>query len=255
MFFFVSKAVAFAISPLNWIIALFIMALLTRNQVKKKKRFLAAGIMLLILTNPFIVNTVFRQWETPSRRINDIARSYDAGILLGGAMRYYNAETNRMVYGHSVDRLIQAVTLYREGKIRKIVVSGGSGFVFDRYLKESELLRDVMLQLAVPDSDIVLEKASRNTHENAAYTASLLREKFPGGSFVLITSAYHMPRSMACFAKEGIVADAFAVDEHSRKAGLTPNRLFLPDPASLQAWHILFHEWAGCLAYKMAGYL
>ena len=255
MFFFLSKTVAFFISPLTWILVLLIAAWIIKRPALRKKLFVWSVILLLVFSNPFLRSFAFKQWEIPATRISEIKQPYDVGILMGGAMRFYHEESGRLVYGNSVDRLIQAMTLYREGKIRKILVTGGSGFLFSQDIKEAIYLKKVLLRFSIPENDILIESGSRNTYENAVYSTALLKERFPGGKFLLITSGYHMRRSLACFRKAGLHPWAFSVDTYTGKTLYTPDRIFLPGTVHLQAWDILLHEIAGYSAYKLAGYL
>jgi uncharacterized SAM-binding protein YcdF (DUF218 family) len=255
MFFIFSKILYFIFSPLNWIIAFLLMGLFTKKAARKKK-FITTGIVLLILfSNPFILNTFMRTWEIPSRRIDSIKIPYDAGVLLGGAMRYYNSEMDRVVYGSSADRFIQCMSLYKKGKIKKILISGGSGLLLQQQYKEAEQLKKVLLEMNIPDQDILIENQSKNTRENALFSAQILKKNFPGNKILLITSGYHMRRSLGCFKKAGINPDPFSVDEHSGKRQFTPDKLIIPDVAILQYWDILLHEWIGYVSYWIAGYV
>ncbi|MEP7171264.1 MAG: YdcF family protein, partial [Bacteroidota bacterium] len=255
MFFILSKILYFIFSPLNWIITILLIGLFSKKP-RRKKNFITTGIVLLILfTNPFILNISIHAWEIPSCRIGSIKEAYDVGVVLGGAMRYYNSEMDRVVYGSSVDRLIQSISLYREGKIKKILVSGGSGLLLLQQYKEAELLKKVLLEMNIPDQDILIENQSKNTRENAFFSAQILKNNYPGGRILLITSGYHMRRSLGCFKKAGINPDPFSVDEHSGKVQYTPDKLIMPDAANLQSWDALLHEWGGYVSYWMVGYI
>jgi uncharacterized SAM-binding protein YcdF (DUF218 family) len=255
MFFILSKILYFIFSPLTWIVAFLLIGLFTKKP-NRKKRFYVTGIVLLILfSNPFLLNKTMHAWEIPSRRIDSIKEEYDVGVLLGGAMRYYNSEMDRVVYGSSADRFIQTVSLYKKGKIKKILISGGSGLLLEQKYKEAELLKKVLLEMCIPDQDILIENNSKNTHENALFSAGILKKDFSGKKILLITSGYHMRRSLGCFKKTGIPVDPFSVDEHSGNGQYTPDKLFIPDVAILESWNILLHEWGGYFSYWLAGYI
>src|SRR6185436_6828582 len=255
MFFVLSKILYFIFSPLNWIIALVLSGLITKKATRKR-RLIKSGIVLLILfTNPFILNFFMHGWEIPSRRIDSIKEPYDVGVVLGGAMRYYNSSMDRVVYGTSVDRFMQCIQLYKEGKIKKILISGGSGMLLQQQYKEAEHLRKVLVTMNIPDKDILIENRSKNTRENAVFSSKILKTEFPGKKILLITSGYHMRRSLGCFKKAGVNPDPFSVDEHSGKLQFTPDKLIVPDPAILESWDILLHEWIGYASYWFAGYV
>src|SRR5258705_3958849 len=106
MFFILSKILYFIFSPLSWIITFLLIGLFLKNATRKKKCFKWGIVFLVLFTNPFILNTSMRAWEIPSRRIDSINEVYDVGVVLGGAMKYYNSEMDRVDYGSSVDRVI-----------------------------------------------------------------------------------------------------------------------------------------------------
>jgi uncharacterized SAM-binding protein YcdF (DUF218 family) len=255
MFFIFSKILDFTISPLVWCIVLFLLALISKNQARKRKYFIAGFSMLILFTNPFIVNKVLGSWEIKPYSSNKINRGYDVAIVLGGESRYYNTETGRLVYGNGIDRLLQAVALYRQKKVKKILLSGGSGYLLMQNIKESVLLKQVLLDMNIPDSDVIIETQSRNTYENALMSAAILKSNLYGKRYLIITSAFHMRRTIACFNKQGITGDAFPVDEHSSESIFTPEGIFIPDAGVLSAWDMLFHEWVGIGIYKISGYI
>ncbi|MFI5219309.1 MAG: YdcF family protein [Bacteroidia bacterium] len=255
MFFILSKILYFIFSPLSWILAFIIAGMFLKNSTKKKK-FLITGLLLLVLfSNPFLLNTVMHAWEIPARKINEIQKPYEVGVLMGGSMRYYNTEMERIVFGQGADRLLKCVELYKEKRIKKILLTGGSGLLLMQQYKEAELLKNLILKMNIPEQDIIIENQSKNTYENAKMSSEILKKDFPEKNILLITSAFHMRRSLACFAKQGIAADPFSVDERSGTGQYTPDKIIIPDAEYLMQWDVLFHEWIGCVSYKVAGYL
>ncbi|MEO8150205.1 MAG: YdcF family protein [Bacteroidia bacterium] len=194
-------------------------------------------------------------WEIRAYSSNKINQAYDVGIVMGGASRYYNPETKRLVYGNGIDRVMQAVELYQQKKIKKILLTGGSGYVLLQQIKEADLLKKMLVNMHIPDSDVIEERQSRNTFENAKMSADILKSNLYGKRYLIITSAFHIRRTLACFNKQGISADVFPVDEHANGNSYTPDKLIVPDTGSLSNWEILFHEWTGMLIYKFAGYI
>jgi uncharacterized SAM-binding protein YcdF (DUF218 family) len=102
--------------------------------------------------------------------------------------------------------------LYKLGKIKKILISGGSGSLLYPDESESEDLYDFCMIAGVRKKDILLENQSRNTHENAIYSLKIIEEENIEGKVLLITSAFHMRRSIGCFKKEKIQFDSFSTD-------------------------------------------
>ena len=239
----------------QWIVACFLLAWFVRNEKKRKQFFLAGLLLLLILSNPFIVNRILQWWEVPSVNSSSITLPYDVGIVLGGSMRYYNNETQRVVYGSSVDRVLQAIQLYHDKKIKKILLSGGSGYVLMPDWKEAAWLAQMIYKCGIPEEDVIVENESRNTYENAVFAARILKTNQYGNRFLLITSATHMRRSLLCFEKAALTVEPYPVDERSGKGIYTPDKIIVPDVENINNWDTLIHEWLGMISYKLAGYI
>jgi len=255
VFFVLSKILDFFVTPLAWIIVLLILSFILREKKKTQHRLrITSLVLLLIFTNPWLVSRVIWWWEVPAVKSEQIDKPYDVGVVLGGSMRYYDPSVNRVVYSSSVDRLLQALQLYHDGKIRKILLSGGSGFVNYQDWKESGLIAKVLLKSGVKEDDIILENGSRNTYENAVNSVALLRSGDYGSRVLLITSAFHMRRSLMCFEKTGFKVDPFSVDLRSAIHINTLDRYIQPDAECMVQWDMLIHEWVGILMYKMMGY-
>ncbi|MDQ3108369.1 MAG: YdcF family protein, partial [Bacteroidota bacterium] len=118
-----------------------------------------------------------------------------------------------------------------------------------------EKIREFLHKAGIPDSIMIYEIQSRNTHENALFTKPVLAKEVPGGRYLLVTSAFHMRRSLACFAKEGIRVTPYSVDRYSGPWKFEFDYMFLPTAETLGDWNILFHEWVGCISYKFSGYI
>jgi uncharacterized SAM-binding protein YcdF (DUF218 family) len=255
MFFALSKVLDFILSPVFWLVVLLFLGIIVKNQ-KWKRKFIVSGLVcLLFFSNPFISNKVMELWEIPLYNSSSITQPYDIAILLGGSLRYNDTVIGRPIYSHSVDRLNQAISLYKRGKAKKILISGGSGFLMRPNEKESVVLASVLREFGIPDTDIILENESRNTYENAQFSTTIINSKFPGSTVLLITSSFHMRRSVACFEKAGLNVIPFPVDRKSHANMNTPDRILLPDAVSLVTWDIVIHEWVGWIIYKLQGYI
>lgn len=254
MFFLLSKLLDFVLLPTVWFAALLLATLLARPEGPWRGRWLGATVLLFLLgTNNALVNEALLAWEAPPVALGAVAPA-DAAVLLTGITEGDKSPHDRVYLGRGADRLTNALWLYRAGKVRRIIISGGSGAVLAKERTEADALRTLLRLSAVPDSVILLEEWSRNTRENAQYTQQLLA-RTPGiHSLVLVTSAFHERRALGCFAKVGLHPVPFPADFRSTDRQRTPDYWLVPDPSALARWSLLLHEMAGYWVYKLAGY-
>lgn len=254
MFFFLSKILGFLIMPLSWIFSCLVIAFFLRDP-RKKRRWLLSGLVLFYLfSNSFLLEEAARLWEMKATRYEDLS-TYEAGIVLGGMLNY-DETYDRIQFQRGADRLLQAIELYKMGKIRKIFFVGGSGSIEFAHIKEGVFVKRYLLTLGIPEEDIWIENESRNTYENAVGARAFLDKNGKAdASFLLITSAHHMRRALACFEKAGLETLPYCVDRHaSEYRRYSPDHLLIPDGGCFAWWNALIHEWIGLAVYKIRGY-
>jgi len=202
-----------------------------------------------------LFNMVIGAWETKTITADAIDTPYDIGILLGG---YSNVNTIPGHDRHNVNergnRLLNTLELYQSGKIKKILLSGGTGSLLQQGQKEADLMFRFLQKMGVPDSVIIVESASRNTYENALFSKAIVDAHFPGSSCLMITSAWHMPRARPCFDKLKMPITPFSVDFLSEQQQHPLDMWLMPDKLGFYKWEILIKEWVGMLAYRLKGY-
>jgi len=245
MFYIASKLLAFLSQPIIWIFILLIIALYYKSQ--RRKILIISISLFYFFSNSFIADEVTRLWEikrfTPSL-------TYDVGIVLGG-IADYDKITKAHNFNKNADRLMDAEQLYHKGIIKKIMLSGGNGLLFNDGYIESEAMRDYLLANKIPMTDIIIENTSRNTMENAMNSAEILKEKYIEGSFLLITSANHMRRAQLCFKKANLETTAFPTDCTTSYRSTGYEYILFPRAEALERWQDLIHEWIGYIVYKM----
>lgn len=252
MFFILSKILSFIINPTTWITIFLLVAYFSKDD-KRRKRYLLIGVFIfLFFSNGFLFNSFMSLWEIPATPYSELG-TYEAGIVLGG-MSVQDEKLDRAQFFRGVDRLIQAIDLYKRGVIKKIVFSGGSGRILHPEMKEGVYLKDYILKMGVSEKDLIIESESNNTYENAAFTKSLLEKEKISGDLLLITSAFHMKRSIGCFKKQGITVKSFSTDRYSGPVKFEFDHLFIPDVSALTAWTNYIHEVVGFIVYKLKGY-
>lgn len=255
MFFILSKTVYILAMPLSLVIICLLAGCLFRRRKYRKKAFLLGIGLLLLFSNSFIINELMLKWEIPPRPINSLGRSYKVGIVLTGITNMQKSPFDRVYFNKGADRIMHALQLYKAKKIEKILISGGSGSLFGNERKEAENLKSILTLANVPETDILIEKESRNTYENARYSAQILKKEFPGADFLLITSAFHMRRANACFVNAGVNVATFSTDFHTHDRNFHYNTLLFPSEQAINKWTILFKELLGWTLYKFSGYI
>lgn len=193
-------------------------------------------------------------WEIAPVPYKEMKKQYDWGIVLTGVTQNDKQPADRVYFHHGADRVVHTVELYKIGIIRRIMISGGSGRLVTTERKEANEIYKAMVMMGVPEKDMTIENESRNTHESAVNVKELLKYETTR-EYLLITSAFHVRRSEACFRKAGFKVDTFSTDFYTHPRHFTPDVLFIPKAESIVIWQKLFKEWTGMVAYKMAGYI
>ena len=252
MFFYLSKIFGYFINPTAWVFMSLLAALILRR--RKRRIFLVTALILFyVFSNNTLLNTFLAPWEKDG--VVKVEKTYDVGIVLGGWIAEEDQRLDRVVFKKVPDRLFQAYRLYRQGKVKKLLISGGSGHYLYPHKKEALAIERYLLSIGVPEEDILTESQSRNTHENAVNSASILKsQNLDDRTIILITSAFHMKRSIACFEKQKINVIAYPVDYQQVEFSANIDWI-IPSGESLNTWKMLFKEQIGIWMYKLAGYI
>lgn len=253
MFFLLSKLLAYALMPAVWLILLLLAAILAQSPTWRRRWLVAALALTIIGTNSGLANEALLAWELPPVRLRTLA-PHDAGVLLTGITKGSKSPHDRVYLSEGADRLTHTLWLYRAGRIRQIIISGGSGALGRKDLTEAQELHRLLQLAGVPSRAILLEQRSRNTRENALYTQALLRQHPDIKSLVLITSAFHQRRALGCFRRVGLSPTAFPADFRTFDRSATPDYWLLPSAEALSTWSLLIHETTGYLTYKLLRY-
>lgn len=256
MFFILSKIFAFCIKPIVWIIACFLLSFFLKNDKRKRSFFFTGLILLLLLTNDAVFQGVVHWWEPDPIATKDLEKKYDFIILLGGYSNFQTAmgKSEFQLELKGGNRLITALNLYKKGIGKKIILTGGSGKLLGDKYGEAEYVAPFLKTLGLPDSAFIIENKSRNTWENAIFSKQIVDSLKKNSSCLLVTSAFHMPRSKACYDKEGLPTTIYPTDYYSQQSDNLFKLFFEPSSSKLFAWEALLHEWIGVITYKIKGY-
>ncbi len=252
--FIAAKLASLFIYPLNVSLLLAVVALLLYLLRRRRAALLATCIAftwLYAFSTATVANLLTDYLEAPfPPKAISVVPVADAIVLLGGATRGDTHSSQTPDLNQRADRLVHAAALYKAAKAPLVVVSGGSP-VGGR--SEAAQMRDLLLLMGVPHSAMQLERQSRNTRENASYTAQLLRER--GSTHILlVTSAFHMRRAVPLFEKEGLEVFAAPTDyQRLVDNSLVPG--WLPAVANLSRSSDALHEIVGYWVYRWRGWL
>lgn len=256
MFYFLSKTVDFLIMPFSIGFILMLYSIMTKNSKRKKKTAIAAFVILFLISNTYLVNQAFLWWEPKFRDVNDVNKVYDIGVVLsGGLISSFSLNADHVELGNHANRFYNAYLLHKAGKIKKILITGTSDKSWIAAGKgESRQAAKMLVSWGVPVSDVVVEEKARNTRENATFSAMMIQNQFPGGKVLLITSAYHMRRSIGCFEKAGVKVDYFPADYYGISEIRKLQDFIVPSSETAYYFDLLWHEWIGYISYKIMGY-
>jgi uncharacterized SAM-binding protein YcdF (DUF218 family) len=260
MFFYIAKGLWFLLQP-STLIALLIgygAILIWTGWARWGRRFVSIGAILLLIAglSP-LGNALIVPLEDRFPRADLEAPPAPTGfIVLGGAEdRLVGEARGAPALNEASERLVEAAMLARRFPEAKIAFSGGDAGILYTSGSEAEGAQTLLEGLGVTKDRLILEAKSRDTYENAAYLKDILTRSGELGSgkrWVLITSAFHMPRAMGAFRQAGFDVEAWPVDYRTRgRADLA--RPFDKVSEGLRRVDAATREWAGLLAYWLRG--
>jgi len=228
-----------------WVFVLLFAALFTKDDIKRKRRLWIATLMLFLFSNNFLVNEVFMMYEDHGTAALD--STYEVGIVLGGFSNK-DKSLNRTVFYEANDRLMQAIKLYHEGKIKRILISSGSASVIGEKIKEADAVHTYLQSINIPDSALIIENESRNTIENINNSYLILDSLKLNKKVLIISSAWHIPRVRLCTKNKQV--DFYATNYLSdSKKDYSPMNLLVPSAKALFNMELLMKELVGYMAY------
>jgi uncharacterized SAM-binding protein YcdF (DUF218 family) len=255
MFFAISKMLGFFTQPSNIIATICVIgiALVLLQRQRVGTLLVTFGVLLLLLFGYSPLGNVlmlslterFPKWQ-------DDGRAPDGVIVLGGAIDAdATATRGSLEVNSSAERVTAMLELARRYPQARIVFTGGASSLIEKSLSEAPVAGELLRRFGVASERVVLETESRTTDENAVFTARLVAPK-PGERWVLVTSAWHMPRSIGAFRRAGFDVEAYPVDWRTR-GWVDATETFDTASAGLARSDAAMHEWVGLVTYWLAG--
>jgi uncharacterized SAM-binding protein YcdF (DUF218 family) len=255
MFFIAAKVLGFFAQPSNFLILLgmFGALLMATRLARVGRRVLVASVLLLAvcglspLGNALILplEQRFPAWHAGATPPTGL-------IVLGGMFDTVTSDgRGDIALTDAAERITVAAELARRYPQARLLFSGGSGRLVLTGANESDLAVRLFVGLGIERSRIEVDDRSRDTAENAAFSKAVASPK-PGDRWVLITSAFHMPRSVGAFRRVGFAVEAYPTDWRTRGPA-DYARPFDNAAEGLRRTDIATREWIGLVTYWFAG--
>ena len=256
MFFFLSKTLGVLLLPSNLMIGVGIVGLillLTRFVSLGRKLVVASVLLIAICGFSPIGKLLLYPLETRFPPWDDTRGAPDGIVVLGGAIEPdLSAAHGAAVFGPSIDRIVAAAGLARRYPNVRLVFSGGnSSLGSGDTAREADFALPVLESFGLSKDRLIMERRSRNTQENAEFSKAIAIPK-SGERWLLVTSAYHMARSVGIFRKAGFAVEPYPVDWRlGGRDDLFKFSRFLI--GGLGRFDIASREWMGLIAYWITG--
>ena len=252
MFLYLSKIVFFFIRPSNALLFLFGLGLAALLIGRRKTGTALVGLAFVLLlaaglgpTANLLLTPLETRFPAP-----DLGGPVDGVIILGGALDTVISEEHEVpVLAEAGERVVAAAVLARRFPKAPILLSGGKPALFPGALSEADETANLLVSLGVDKERILKDNESRNTWQNAVYSRQVARPE-AGARWLLVTSAYHMPRAVGTFRKAGW-PEVIPYPVDYRSAGLL--RPFPSVAKGLRYTDVAVREWIGLVAYGLSG--
>lgn len=244
-------------SPLGVMFGAAILALIMLAMGRRRGPIILLSFLVAwgwVWSTPFLGSVLLGGLAERGRYLPQHAEEFptgDAIVVLGGGVLPVSGALVYPDLSSGADRIWHAARLYHAGKAPLIIASGGNVWPHRQRQSEADAMRVVLNAFGVPDAGIVTEDRSRNTRQNAAFTADLVASRGIR-RVLLVTSAFHMPRAEAAFKRVGFDVVPAAVDFSRRSNSPWILRIF-PRAYPLVVNSRLSREHLGRLVHHLSG--
>jgi uncharacterized SAM-binding protein YcdF (DUF218 family) len=253
MEFYLLKILNFFINPLYILFIIIIIQLFIIFFIESKKLVIFFSKLFLILFLFFgyipLSNFLLSKIEDYIQPSKYPIQQLTGVVVLGGSFEtgLESKERNQVFLNSSAERLTKTLEIYKKNPRILILFSGFSNEFKPQGWSESDMAKKFFIDQGVRIDNLIFENQSRNTFENIKYSKDIINNY--KGTWGLITSANHMPRSFFTFKKQGLILEPISVDY---KTGIS--RMFWINfdiSSGLINWNIIFHELIGIAYYKV----
>jgi uncharacterized SAM-binding protein YcdF (DUF218 family) len=255
VFFTVSKVLGFFALPTNFLISLGVLGLLllcTRFTQLASWLIVTSLVLLAIAGLSPLGNVLILPLEQRFPPWDSSQGPPDGIVMLGGVISAdVSLARGSIALDEGAARFVATVELARRYPNARIILSGGSDALVFSEAPEAGVAVQEFEALGIAHDRITAEEQSRNTIENAVFSRLLANPK-PGEHWLLVTSAFHMPRAMAAFRAAGFPVEAYPVDFRTRGPADAVRPFYILN-RGLRRTDTAVHEWLGLLGYRLSG--
>ena len=255
MEFYIAKVINYLLEPLyilSFFLIILIFLLLFTNS-KKLTIFFAKFLLILFLFFGYtpLSNFLLYKIEDFIKPSKYPVQQLTGVIILGGSfdLELESKERNEVLLNSAAERLTKALEIYKKNPRLLILFSGASNKVKPIGWSESDMAKKFFLEQGVRVDNLIFENKSRNTFENISYSKDIIKNN--KGTWGLITSASHMPRSYFGFKKQGLILEPIIADYRTGTSSIFWINFDIRK--GLENWRLLFREIAGVSYYKITG--
>ena len=206
------------------------------------------AVVIVSPLQPFLLETLENRFPANP----PVPAHLDGIIVLGGSVDpYISSARHQISFEDAAERLFYGARLGLQHPEARVLFTGGSADPWHAEAREAPWAAEVLTQLGIPADRLIVEARSRNTYENAVFSQSLVHPT-AGQSWLLVTSARHMPRSVGIFRRIGWPVLAYPVDYKTGDDSGWVNR-DLP-LHRLRLLSLALHEWIGLAYYRLQGW-
>jgi uncharacterized SAM-binding protein YcdF (DUF218 family) len=264
MFVFLSKLLPFFVYPVGLIVIFLALALMLYKYTRLRTTSLVlAFVILLVTSNHWVAVSLVRSLEWQYLPSGETPKA-EVIVLLGGGTDAAEPPRSMVQVNGAGQRVLYTASLYKQARAAHILVSGGNlEFVGPQQSTPAQDMETLLVFMGVPEQAIWMENRSQNTYENAVDCALLLKSKGIQ-KIILVTSAMHMPRSVALFQKQGLTVIPAPADFSVTQAGwfdLTHAPFaaqvvdILPSSSNMNMTTNALKEYLGILTYRINGWI
>ena len=241
-----STIASLVLSPLNWLILFLVLSIIVKGKKLKRSSIILAILTFVLFGSPWLLSLYAKAWQ-PAPVVVPGGVTYSCAIIPGGFAS--PDEKGNGYFNISSDRFIQALRLFKTGKVSHLLVAGGNGKKNDASFREAAWAKEQFMEMGIPDSVIFIEDRSNNTKDNAVNSKAMLDSLHLSPPYLLVTSALHTRRAELLFQKAGLEAVPFPCNYMDGRGPISFTD-FIPNPETVSGWDLYLKEMMGCFWAK-----